>query len=92
MLFKLFSGKILSALGCDFKLTDTESALRCLHQKSSDEIVNSQSKTIEAPTIYPFVPTVDGKFVQNHPNNLLSSGQFQNIPVLIGSTENEGHL
>ena len=86
---KFYLEKLSTALGCD--VNESESTLRCLRQKPSDEIVELQFEAIDYPNIYPFLPTIDGHFLQNHPNALLNIGQFQNVPVLIGSTENEGH-
>ena len=79
------------AVGCDFSLTDPDSTLNCLRQKSSAEIVKLQSVAIQFPVFYPFLPTVDGTLVQNHPNHLLKTAKIQNVSVLIGNTEDEGH-
>lgn len=65
--------------------------MRCLRGKPAQEIIRNQDAAIQFPNIYPFSPTLDGSFLTDAPINLLISGKFKDVPVLIGSTEDEGN-
>ena len=65
--------------------------LDCLRQKSAGEIVETQKVAIDFPNLVPFSPTMDGFFLTDSPQNLLATGSIKDVPVLIGSNENEGN-
>ena len=78
-------------MGCDSDLKDKDSTLKCLREKHPSELLKVQMSAIEFPNIFPFIPTLDGTFVVRPPLESLLTGQFQNVPLLIGSNENEGN-
>ena len=91
IIFFWFPEKLTKNLGCDFNASDTESALDCLRQKSSVEIVEFQSSIAEySLNLHPFLPTIDGYFLKDSPKNLIEFGKIKNVSVIIGNNANEG--
>ena len=83
--------KLITNVGCDFNSSDVQSSLDCLRRKSGVEIVEFQSSVADNQlNFFPFVPTVDGNFLDDSPKKLLESGQLRNVSVVIGSNANEG--
>lgn len=77
-------------LGCD-QQTDHEYLLRCLRSVTYNSSVIAKEPTVITGIMqFAFVPVVDGDFIRKDPAQLLRSGHFKKIPILLGSNENEG--
>lgn len=64
----------------------TAKAISCLKGVSFDEI----NKAVNVSGIGPWVPVMDGDFIQDFPSNQFRDGRFVQVPVLIGSNSDEG--
>ncbi|EGC34913.1 hypothetical protein DICPUDRAFT_34242 [Dictyostelium purpureum] len=87
-------GKIFANdLGCD------ESDINCLYSKSAEDILLAQNKSqnhfsVFQPllTFLPWTPVVDGKLITDQPLSLIQKGQYNKVPVLLGTVRNEALL
>ncbi len=82
--------KLTSKLGCD-KAQDVLAAMRA---KSAQEIVQAadcKTSVFDDEGLF-FAPVFDGWVLQNNPLAAYSGGRQQDVPVIVGSTRNEGNL
>jgi carboxylesterase type B len=77
-------------LGCVANDTD------CLLSQRLEDILSAQMKSVVIPwppsfAIYelPFEPTVDNKYVIDQPIKLVLEGNFYQVPILMGTVQNE---
>ena len=73
-------------VGCTQSSSDLR--LKCLKNLTADEIWSKQD-IFSGFLQFPFIPTVDGKFLTDSPENLLSSGNFSSKPIIAGSNKDE---
>ena len=74
--------------------------MQCLRSKPATDIQRKFTQFNEIFELYipnPWVPVVDGEFasdpfIPDYPENLIKSGKYRKIPVLIGGTSEEGIL
>ena len=66
-----------------------DNTVECLREKNADQLTEKQS---EVPSVsgFPFVPTVDPKFLNKRPLEVLESGEFQQKNILLGMNSHEG--
>lgn len=64
----------------------TSGAVPCLSTLPFDEINNA----VNVSRIGPWVPVMDGDFIQDYPSNQFRDGRFVQVPILIGSNTDEG--
>ncbi len=69
-----------------------EDTVECLRDLDSSALLEKEYFTQEySVNLYPFVPTVDGDFLQADPTAYAEKGAFNpEVPVLLGSNANEG--
>ena len=78
-----------SALGC---LAEDSG---CLRNTSAQDVVNAQGDTFWIPwpidfkNDLPWQPVIDGVQVIDQPLNLIISGNFAHVPVILGTVRNE---
>lgn len=65
--------------------------VQCL-RKADASAIQSQQWSLVNKNIGTFVPTVDGKFLPDYPEKLLSSGSVKKTEVLMGNTKDEGEF
>lgn len=84
--------KMALAVGCEVNKEDPSDAIACLRTRNSTELVNNEYNVADYVTnLFPFVATIDGKFLPAEPEILLKQKAFSpNKPVLLGSNANEG--
>lgn len=82
------------ALGCDSE----EDVLSCMRAKSADEVLsalppgpNFGFNPTDAPTGH-WGPVLDGAFFTEQPSDSFSSGNFNQVPVIVGFTREEARL
>ncbi|KYQ90474.1 putative cholinesterase [Tieghemostelium lacteum] len=85
--------KFAGDLGCD--VSDNN----CLLSASVDDILQAQNKsdntfTPFAPllTFLPWTPVVDGKLITDQPIKLIQEGNYNKVPVLLGTVHDEALL
>ena len=85
--------KFAAALNCS-SAADTA----CLRAASVDAILDAQNKAIRIdPTgplqvFVPWMPWVDGKIILGQPLDLFASGNYNQVPLQIGTVQDEGVL
>jgi para-nitrobenzyl esterase len=77
--------KFATALGC----TDAASTAECLRSKDVNELVKSGDIDKGANA---WGPVVDGVELSKPPQKALEAGEFNHVPVLLGSNKDEGTL
>nr|XP_056722731.1 acetylcholinesterase-like [Euleptes europaea] len=79
-------------MGC--AQNDSSAIVNCLQEKGMEEFQTYLFSVVD-PTIVlnlPFVPTTDGDFLPDDPQNLVESRHFQSKPIMIGTTSDEGSI
>ncbi|KAI1489283.1 Alpha/Beta hydrolase protein [Biscogniauxia mediterranea] len=84
--------RVLAERGCD----DGEDPMACLRGKTTAELQSSNVPSsfpgrpdLPAPLFY-WTPCVDGELLTDLPYLLFENGQFIDVPILVGTTTNEG--
>lgn len=89
---KLQATELAKALNCP--INTSNSMVDCMRKSSVERIVTA-TKIVQANEslyAYPFIPTVDGKFLTEDPLILLSSGNFSKVPTIIGTNRDEAYF
>lgn len=83
-----------AATGC--KKESAAETVACLRKLSTQEVLANQPSSAERlaePTgLTAFFPNVDGKLIPQQTASALALGQFHRVPVIIGTTRDEGSL
>ncbi len=82
--------KLAAKLGCD----KSEDALAALRAKSAQEIVTAadcKTDLFDDEALF-FAPVFDGWVLPKNPLTAFSGGQQHDVPIIVGSTLNEGTL
>lgn len=75
---------------CNYR--ETSDIIDCLRKQNAKEFSEEEWYTIETGVVrFPFVPVVDGTFLQEDPVKALRNGNFKRCPVLIGHNTNEAN-
>jgi para-nitrobenzyl esterase len=81
--------RLATAGGC----TNPSQVLDCLRAKTAAEVLlafpNGQQEFAETPRVA-WAPVVDGVDIPEQPRTLFDSGAFNAVPLIIGSTRDEG--
>jgi carboxylesterase type B len=64
--------------------------MECLRQVDAAQLIKLQSEFFGKILAFPFVPTVDGKFLNDVPSHIIANGQARRTELLIGTLEDEG--
>jgi len=91
------TNSFLRLVGCDSENMNTSrEIMKCLNSKNFSEIVAVQEDALDprlslTRTQYylPWAPTIDGDVIPDQPLNMILNGQFNKIPITIGTTKNE---
>jgi len=68
-----------------------DNAIECLREKSADLLTEKQWEVqTNSGSTFAFVPTIDNKFLNKNPTDLLKSGEFQKKDILLGMNSHEG--
>ncbi|XP_034378061.1 acylcarnitine hydrolase-like [Arvicanthis niloticus] len=78
---EMFSTTVAKLSGCE--AMDSEALVRCLRDKSEEEILAINKVIQMIPAV------VDGEFLPRHPKELLASEDFRPVPSIIGVNNNE---
>ncbi|CAL1532703.1 unnamed protein product [Lymnaea stagnalis] len=84
----LRSRLLASFLGCS-KDGDDGYVARCMRTKNATDFLKKEQTISTGMVQFPFVPTVDGVLISRDPKESLDHDLFPQIPILIGSNENE---
>lgn len=70
---------------------DPTTRLSCLRGKAAADVVNAQGGSLAFGSLT-WTPTIDGTVLPESTADALSSGHYQHVPFITGSTRNEGRL
>lgn len=76
-------------LGCDPKTSD-RAILDCLRKVPAMKFPEEEIRVADGVAQFPFIPVIDGTFLNRSPSQYLREGHFKKIPLLLGSNANEG--
>lgn len=90
-----YAKEIVHSVGCDEHLPDGSddipAIMNCMRYTDARNISRNQMMGL-SEAIFPWVPTVDGTFLNDTPVNLLKNGNFSDKEILAGSTRDEGTI
>uniref|UniRef100_A0A182P2K3 Acetylcholinesterase n=2 Tax=Pyretophorus TaxID=44537 RepID=A0A182P2K3_9DIPT len=82
--------RLAEAVGCPHEPSKLSDAVECLRGKDPHVLVNNEWGTLGICE-FPFVPVVDGAFLDETPQRSLASGRFKKTEILTGSNTEEGY-
>nr|NVI69573.1 acetylcholine esterase [Cucujiformia] len=82
--------RLAEAVGCPHEPNDLSAAIDCLKKKDPIELVNNEWGTLGICE-FPFVPVIDGAFLDEHPVRALVHKNFKKTNILLGSNTEEGN-
>uniref|UniRef100_A0A182VR59 Acetylcholinesterase n=1 Tax=Anopheles minimus TaxID=112268 RepID=A0A182VR59_9DIPT len=82
--------RLAEAVGCPHEPSKLNDAVECLRGKDPHVLVNNEWGTLGICE-FPFVPVVDGAFLDETPQRSLASGRFKKTEILTGSNTEEGY-
>lgn len=82
--------RLAEAVGCPHDRHDVSAAIECLRTKDALELVNNEWGTLGICE-FPFVPIIDGAFLDENPTRSLAVKNFKKTNILMGSNSEEGH-
>ncbi|GAB6020561.1 Acetylcholinesterase [Chamberlinius hualienensis] len=83
---------LAKAVGClkdDESVSDLDAIVECLRGVDAQKLVDSEGGNTEVVD-FPFLPVVDGAFLDESPQKALETKNFKKCPVLLGSNTEEG--
>lgn len=90
--YQPFYDEIVAGTGC----SQSNDTLQCLRGVDYDTLKAEVDKTKGVPGVqglaFPFSSRVDGTFLTDLPQNLISQGSVANIPVISGNMDDEGTI
>ena len=72
-------------------MEDSQERIDCLRMVDPQVLINQELSVANySLNMEPFPPTVDGQFLVEQPEHLISANLFKKCPVLLGTNANEG--
>ncbi|XP_046823958.1 acetylcholinesterase-like isoform X2 [Vespa crabro] len=81
--------RLAEAVGCPHDRNNLQEVIDCLIVKDSKDLVESEWGTLGICE-FPFVPVIDGTFLDETPQRSLASSSFKKANILMGSNTEEG--
>lgn len=81
--------RLAEAVGCPHDRNALDEVLQCLRTKDPKELVNSEWGTLGICE-FPFVPIIDGTFLDETPSRSMITESFKKANILMGSNTEEG--
>ncbi|NP_001037380.1 acetylcholinesterase type 1 precursor [Bombyx mori] len=82
--------RLAEAVHCPHSRSDLAPMIECLRKKNADELVNNEWGTLGICE-FPFVPIIDGSFLDEMPVRSLAHQNFKKTNILMGSNTEEGY-
>nr|AAP87381.1 acetylcholinesterase-2 [Nephotettix cincticeps]BAI63653.1 ace-paralogous acetylcholinesterase [Nephotettix cincticeps]BAI63654.1 ace-paralogous acetylcholinesterase [Nephotettix cincticeps]BAI63655.1 ace-paralogous acetylcholinesterase [Nephotettix cincticeps]BAI63656.1 ace-paralogous acetylcholinesterase [Nephotettix cincticeps] len=82
--------RLAEAVGCPHTRAEIHEAIDCLRKKNASELVENEWGTLGICEV-PFVPIVDGAFLDDLPVRSLATKNFKKTNILMGSNTEEGY-
>ncbi|XP_018311645.1 acetylcholinesterase isoform X1 [Mycetomoellerius zeteki] len=81
--------RLAEAVGCPHDRHNLREAIDCLLTKDAEELVKNEWGTLGICE-FPFVPVIDGAFLDETPQRSLATTSFKKTNILMGSNTEEG--
>ncbi|XP_017763403.1 PREDICTED: acetylcholinesterase-like [Eufriesea mexicana] len=81
--------RLAEAVGCPHDRDNIEEVIDCLLMKNPIELVKSEWGTLGICE-FPFVPVIDGAFLDETPQRSLATSSFKKANIMMGSNTEEG--
>lgn len=81
---------LAEAVKCPHNKTRLPEVVACLRERDPKELVDNEWGTLGVCE-FPFVPVVDGVFLDETPQRSLATGRFKKTDILTGSNTEEGY-
>ncbi|KMQ90039.1 acetylcholinesterase-like isoform x1 protein [Lasius niger] len=81
--------RLAEAVGCPHDRDNLREAIDCLQTKDAEELVKNEWGTLGICE-FPFVPVIDGAFLDETPQRSLATTSFKKANILMGSNTEEG--
>lgn len=81
--------RLAEAVNCPHERGNVREAIDCLLTKKAVDLVNSEWGTLGICE-FPFVPVIDGSFLDETPQNSMKTANFKKTNILMGSNTEEG--
>ena len=83
------SERLAKDVGC-YQEDDPDYMVTCLRTKNASEFIDHEWNSLNSVIAqFPFVPVIDGILIKRDPSFMLRDGEFNKVPLLLGSNENE---
>ncbi|XP_039295607.1 acetylcholinesterase [Nilaparvata lugens] len=82
--------RLAEAMGCPHNRSEIAEATECLRRMNASDLVENEWGTLGICE-FPFVPIVDGTFLDDHPHRSLATKNFKKTNILMGSNTEEGY-
>lgn len=82
--------RLAEAVGCPHSPADITETIECLRNKNASELVENEWGTLGICE-FPFVPTIDGAFLDELPAKSMAMNNFKKTNILMGSNTEEGY-
>uniref|UniRef100_A0A1B6MCT5 Carboxylic ester hydrolase n=1 Tax=Graphocephala atropunctata TaxID=36148 RepID=A0A1B6MCT5_9HEMI len=82
--------RLAEAVGCPHTRQEIPEAVECLRKKNASELVDNEWGTLGICE-FPFVPIIDGAFIDDLPVRSLATKNFKKTNILMGSNTEEGY-
>ncbi|KAK9680178.1 Carboxylesterase family [Popillia japonica] len=82
--------RLAEAVNCPSKREDLPAVIDCLRKKPAQELVDNEWGTLGICE-FPFVPVIDGTFLDEHPVRAMANKNFKKTNILMGSNTEEGY-
>jgi acetylcholinesterase len=82
--------RLAEAVGCPHERHEVSAAIDCLKKKDPVDLVNNEWGTLGICE-FPFVPVIDGAFLDESPSRALANKNFKKTNILMGSNTEEGY-
>ena len=78
--------------GCKHQRSEVREAIDCLKTKNATDLVNNEwSAIVFGIAEFPFVPVIDGAFLDETPEKSLKTKNFKKCNILMGANQDEGY-
>lgn len=82
--------RLAEAVSCPHDRKEMSAVIECLRKKDALELVNNEWGTMGICE-FPFVPMIDGAFLDETPQRSVAVKNFKKTNILMGSNSEEGH-
>ncbi|CAB0008422.1 unnamed protein product [Nesidiocoris tenuis] len=82
--------RLAEAVGCPHSKDDIQAVIDCLRKANATDLVQNEWGTLGICE-FPFVPIVDGAFVDDLPQRNLANKNFKKTSIIMGSNSEEGY-